>query len=67
LVKENVKAKKFLTQTIHEIWDTVKRSNLRTTEIKEGEKFHPQDPENIFTKIIDQPIERDAYKHMRRL
>jgi hypothetical protein len=45
----------------------VKRSNLRTTEIKEGEKFHPQDPENIFTKIIDQPIERDAYKHMRRL
>ena len=34
LVKENVKSKKFLTQNIQEIWDTMKRRNLRI-EIKE--------------------------------
>ena len=37
LVKENVKSKMFLTQPIQEIWDTMKKPNLRITGIKEGE------------------------------
>ena len=37
-VKENVKSKKFLTQNIQEIWDTMKRPNLRIIEIEGEEK-----------------------------
>jgi restriction endonuclease len=37
-VKENVKSKKFLTQNIQKIWDTVKRPNLRIIGIEEGEE-----------------------------
>ena len=33
-VKENAKAKKFLTQNIQEIWDTMKRSNLNLQDIE---------------------------------
>ena len=35
-VKENVKSKKFLTQNIQEIWDTMKRPNLRIIGVEEG-------------------------------
>ena len=34
-VKENVKSKEVLTHKIHEIWNTIKRPNLRTIEIEE--------------------------------
>ena len=53
-VKENVKSKKFLAQTTQEIWDTMKRPNLRTTGIEEGKELQLQGPENIFNKIIEE-------------
>jgi hypothetical protein len=37
-VKENTKFRKFLTQNIQEIWDTMKRTNLRIIGLKEGQK-----------------------------
>jgi hypothetical protein len=36
LVKENTKYKKVLTQNIQEIWDTMKRPNLRIIRIAVG-------------------------------
>ena len=36
-VKENVNSKKILTQSIQEIWDTMKNSNLRIIGIEERE------------------------------
>ncbi|ERE81545.1 Transposase, L1 containing protein [Cricetulus griseus] len=40
LTKENLKFNKSLTQNIQEIWDTVKRPNLRIIGIEEGEREH---------------------------
>ena len=37
LVKENVKSKRLLKQTIQEIWDTVKRPSLKIIETEEEE------------------------------
>ena len=39
LVKEYIKSNKFLTQNIQEIWDTIKRSNLRILKIKDVEEL----------------------------
>jgi hypothetical protein len=51
LVKENAKSKKFITQSsIHEIWDTMKRTNLRM--IGKAEDFQVKGPGNIFNEII---------------
>ena len=50
LVKENVKSKKFLTQNIQEIWDTMKRPNLRIIGI-EGQDSQIKGTENIFPVI----------------
>ena len=36
-VKENVKSNKFLTQNIQELWDTMKRQNLRIIGIEREE------------------------------
>ncbi|ERE73701.1 Transposase, L1 containing protein [Cricetulus griseus] len=36
--KENLKSNRSLTQNIEEIWDTVKRPNLRIIGIEEGEE-----------------------------
>ena len=36
LVKENINSNKSLTQSIQEIWDTMKRPNLRIIRVKEG-------------------------------
>jgi hypothetical protein len=71
-IKKNVKYKKFLTQNIQEIWDTMKRSNLRIIEIEEGKDSQFKWPENIFNKIIEENFpnireERDGYKHTRSL
>ena len=54
LVKENIKSNKFLPQNIQEIWDTVKRPNLRITEIEEVEELQLKGTECIFSKIIEE-------------
>ena len=53
LVKENVKSKKFLTQDIQEIWDTMKKPNLRIIGLEEGEDSQFKGTENMFNKIIE--------------
>ena len=52
LDNKNVKSEKFPTQNIQEIWDTMKRPNLRIIEIEEGEEFQLKAPEDIFNKAI---------------
>jgi hypothetical protein len=54
IVKENVKSKKFLTQNIQKIWDTMKRYNLRIIGLEEGEESLLQGPDSICNKIIEQ-------------
>lgn len=39
-----------MVQNIQEIWNTMKRPNLRITE--EGKESHVKGTENIFNKII---------------
>ncbi|KAL6067280.1 hypothetical protein STEG23_006118 [Scotinomys teguina] len=53
-VKENTKAKKVITQNVQEIWDTMKRPNLRIIRIEEGEEYQFKGTENIFNKIIEE-------------
>jgi hypothetical protein len=55
-VKENVKARKFLIQNIQEIWDMMKRSNLRIIRIEGGEESKLQGPENILDKNIEENL-----------
>ena len=50
-VKENVKSKKFLTQNIQKIWDTMKRPSLRITGIEE---LQLKCREYVFNKIIEE-------------
>ena len=75
-VKENIKSNKSLTQNIQEIWDTMKRPNLRIIGIKE-EEVQLKGTENIFNKIIeesfpnrrkDMPMKiQEAYRTPNRL
>ena len=51
LVKENVNSNNFFTQNMQEIWDTMKRPNLRIIRIEEGEETQLKGQENIFSKI----------------
>jgi hypothetical protein len=51
-VKENSNHKKILTQSIQEIQDTKKRTNLRMTR-RENEDPLLKGPENVFNKIIE--------------
>jgi hypothetical protein len=51
-VKENSNQKKLLTQSIHEIQDTMKRQNLRIIGMEENEDFQLKGHENVFNKII---------------
>jgi hypothetical protein len=46
--------KKFPTQNIHEVCDTMKRPNLRTIGIDKGKDSQYKRPENIFNKIIEE-------------
>ena len=39
---------------VQEIWDTMKRPNLRIIGIEEGEETHLKGAENIFNKIIEE-------------
>ncbi|ERE69648.1 serum amyloid A-3 protein [Cricetulus griseus] len=52
--KENLKSNKSLSQNIQEIWETVKRPNLRITGIEEGKGIQLKGAENIFNKIIEE-------------
>ncbi|ERE73407.1 LINE-1 type transposase domain-containing protein 1 [Cricetulus griseus] len=76
-IKENLKSNKSLTQNIQQIWDTVKRPNLRIIGIEEGEEIQLKGTENIFNKIIeenfpnlqkDMPMKvQEAYRTPNRL
>ncbi|KAL6088973.1 hypothetical protein STEG23_021130 [Scotinomys teguina] len=75
-VKENTKTKKVIKQNVQEIWDTMKRSNIRIIGIEEGE-YQLKGMENIFNKIIEEnfpnlkkepPIKtQEAYRTPNRL
>ena len=39
---------------MQEIWDTMKRPNLRIIEIEEGKELQLKGTENIFNKIIEE-------------
>jgi hypothetical protein len=47
-IKENKKCKKFLTQNIQEIQDTMKRTNLRIIGTGENEDFQLKGPVNDY-------------------
>ena len=70
-VKENVKAKKFLTQNIEENVDTTKRSNLRIIGIEKIWRNQAPRPwkycQQNYNRKLSQPKERDTYKHTRSL
>lgn len=53
-VKESAKSKNFLTQNIQELWDSIKKPNLRTIGIEKGEDSQFKWPENNFNKILEQ-------------
>ncbi|KAK7831163.1 hypothetical protein U0070_020383 [Myodes glareolus] len=54
LTKENSKSNKFSSQNIQEIWDIVKKPNLRIIGVEEGEELQIKGPEDIFNKIIEE-------------
>jgi methyl-accepting chemotaxis protein len=56
MVKENAKCKKFLTQNIQEIQDTMRRLNLRITGIEESKDSQLKGPVNIINKIIEENV-----------
>lgn len=51
-IKENTKAKNILTANMQEIWDTVKKKNLRIIGIKEGEDSQSKAQEILSTKSV---------------
>ena len=53
LTKENSKSNKVSSQNTQEMWDTIKKQNLRIIGIEEREELQIKDPENIFNKIIE--------------
>ena len=55
-VKENAECKQILTQTIQEIKDTMRRTNLRIIGVDENEDFQFKGPGNIFNKIIEEKL-----------
>ena len=52
--KKMLNLKMFLTPNIQEMWDTMKRPNLRIREIEEIGDSQFKGPENIFNKIIEE-------------
>jgi hypothetical protein len=53
-VKENIKCKKFLTQNIQKIHDTMRRPNLMIIGIEKNGDSQFKGPVNIFNKIIEE-------------
>jgi hypothetical protein len=43
-----------MTQNTQEIWNTLKRPNIRVIRIKEGEYSQIESPGNIFNKVIEE-------------
>ena len=54
IFKGNAESKKFLTQSLQEIQDSMKRPNLRITGIYKSEDSQLEGPANIFIKIIEE-------------
>ena len=54
LIKENSKSNKFSEQNIQDIWNIIKRPNLRIIGAEEGAELWIKGPENIFNKIIEE-------------
>jgi hypothetical protein len=52
--QENAKCKKFLTQNIQEIQETMRKPNLRIIGIEESEDSQLKGPVYIFKKIIEE-------------
>jgi hypothetical protein len=52
--KEIKKSKRFLTQNIQEIQDTMRRPNLRIIGIEESKYAQLKEPVNIFNKIVEE-------------
>ena len=52
MVKEKVKSQKLQTQNIQEIWNNVKRGNLRIVRTEGGKESQLKGTENNFNKII---------------
>ncbi|ERE70461.1 GTPase IMAP family member 3-like protein [Cricetulus griseus] len=68
--KENLKSNKTITQNIQEIWDTVKRPNLRIIGIEENEETFTRcrkDMQQNHRRKLSQPKERHANKSTRSL
>jgi hypothetical protein len=76
-VKENVKSKNIQAQNIQDIWNTLKRPNLRIIGIEEGEETQVKYTGNMFNEITEEifpnlkkemPIkEQEAYTTPNRL
>ncbi|KAL6032987.1 hypothetical protein STEG23_021333 [Scotinomys teguina] len=64
-VKENTKTKKAIKQNVQEIWDTMKRPNIRIIGI-EGEEYQLKGTENIFNKIIEENFPNLKRNHPSR-
>jgi hypothetical protein len=62
LVKEIVKCKNLLAQSTQEMWNIMKRSNLRIQSIEKCEEIQVKGTENIFNKIIKRVILRRRCK-----
>ena len=69
--QENWKHEKIPTQHIHEIHNTMKRSNLRIIGIEDNEDPQLKGPKNISNKIIEEafpnwkkevPMKQEAYR-----
>lgn len=56
---------------IHKLWDIIKRSNLRTHRLEEGDEIiYTKDIENLFNKTIAEcflNLERDGYPDTRSI
>lgn len=50
--KENVRSEKLLAQNVQQIWDTMRRPNLKRIEREEREEISAKGTENTFNKII---------------
>lgn len=56
VVKENVKSKNILAPYIKEIFDTMKRPNLKILGMEEEEEIQVKGLKNIFSKIIKKSL-----------
>lgn len=56
LENENIKSYKNCHKGIWEVWDIIKRENLRTVWIEKRGKSQVEDTENIFNKIREEHL-----------